>query len=213
MGLYLALWTLWFKISNVGNPAPGLFNSRTEAQNLECERVPVPVAVERYPGVVPPPDPRGDLMERQVLICSERLLPADLRAPQDEALLIGMEASAREIAALATASRPELKDALWLVESHTSNPQVNDKLSFATKNAMVDLGLQVSDRTPVLGFDDVSVITRLPPLEAWPAACLRYHQTGALGAGEALLASTLVDPRETQLHTGICAQGAWTWLR
>lgn len=213
MGLYLALWTFWFQVTAGRDPAPGLFRPRSEARNMECERVPVAVAVARYPGVVPPPDPRGDLYERQVLVCTERLLDAELRAPADEALLSGLEDSARRAAGMATTFRPELQEATWLVESHTTNPEVNAKLSFATKNALVDQGLRVSDRVPLLGFDDLTVIARMPPLEAWPAACFRFSETGALKDSDALLASVVLDPKETIVHNGVCAQGAWTWLR
>ena len=34
-----------------------------------------------------------------------------------------------------------------------------------------------------------------------------------LGAGDALLAGLLRDPRETALHAGVCAGGQWTWLQ
>lgn len=213
MGLYLALWTFWFQVTAGRDPAPGLFHSRTEARNMECERIPVTEAVARYPGVVRPPDPRGDIYERSVLICSERLMDAALRAPEDEAILSNLEDNARTAAGMATSFRPELEQATWLVESHTANPEVNAKLSFATKNALLDQGLRVSDRTPVLGFDDLSVIARMPPMEAWPAACFRFKETGALGPQDALLASVVLDPKETIVHTGVCAQGVWTWLR
>ena len=152
-------------------------------------------------------------MEREVLICTERLMKAELRSPADEAILSNLDKTAQDIAALATAARPELKAATWLVESHTANPEVSAKLSFAAKNALVLQGLTVSDRTPILGFDDLNVITRLPPLEAWPAACLRYSQTGSLKQDDALLATVVLNPKETILHTGVCAQGVWTWLR
>jgi hypothetical protein len=213
VGLYLALWTFWFQVTAGRDPAQGVFRSRGDVGNMECERVPVPVAVARYPGVVPPPDPRGDLVERQVLICTERLMDKDLRSPADEAILSNLNETAQEIAAMATASRPGLKDATWLVDSHTADPAVSAKLSFATKNALVKQGLKVSDRTPILGFDDIRVITRLPPMDAWSAACFRYAETGSLGKDDALLASMVLNPNETIVHTGVCAQGVWTWLR
>lgn len=213
MGLYLALWTIWFQITAGGDPALGPSKSRSEARNMECERIPVALAVARYPGVVRPPDPRGDLVEREVLVCTEKLMAEDLRSPSDEAILSNLDETAQEIAGLATASRPELKSATWLVESHTANPEVSAKLSFAAKNALVAQGLRVSDRTPILGFDDINVITRLPPMEAWPAACRRYRDTGGMGENDALLATVVLNPKETILHTGVCAQGAWTWLR
>lgn len=180
---------------------------------MECERVPVSVAIARYPGVVRPPDPRGDLVEREVLICSEKLMNPDLRSPADEAILSSLDQTAQDIAGLATAARPELRDKTWLVESHTANPEVSAKLSFAAKNALVNQGMTVSDRSPILGFDDIQVITRLSPMEAWPAACFRYAQNESMGPDDALLASVVLNPRETIVHSGVCAQGVWTWLR
>lgn len=212
MGLYLAIWTFWFTVTAARDPAPGLLRSRADAANMECERVPVDVAVERRPGAVPPVDPRGDLVSREVLICTEKLMPLDLRDPDDEAILTSLGATAEDFAALAATTRPELAHATWLVDSHTADPQVSAKLSFATKNALMQQGLQVSDRTPILGFDDVSVIARMPPLQAWPAACTRYTDTGSLGPDDALLAHVVLDPRESIVHAGVCAQGVWTWL-
>ena len=100
-----------------------------------------------------------------------------------------------------------------MVEVFYPSPQVSDKLAFATKNALGAEGLQVSDRTPVLSGDDVNVILRLPPSEAYPVACRRYQQTGGVGEQDVLLALVTRDLRETNLHTGLCVDGQWTWLR
>lgn len=211
MGLYLATWALWQSVTHTNDPAPSLFKSRSSARNLECERLPVQQAADRYPGSVLPVGPRGDLMERSVLVCHQRMVAPDLRRPADEALLVSLSESADQMARLASL-RPELQDATWLVQSHTTSGEVDAKLAFATKNALIDKGLSVSDRTPVLGFDDLDVITRMPPFEAYPAACGRYTDTGSLGPGQVLLSLVVLDPRESVVHAGLCSEGGWTWL-
>jgi hypothetical protein len=212
MGLYMLSWYLWQSVTHRDDPAPSLLRSRSSARSLECERLPVGLAADRYPGVVAPVGPRGDLIERSVLVCSQRMVDPELRRPADEAILSSLGEHADRMARLASL-RPELQDATWLVESHTTNPEVDAKLSFATKNALVERGLLVSDRSPLLGFDDLDVITRMEPFDAYPAACARYAANGSLGPDQVLLAPLVLDRRETAVHAGLCVQGAWTWLQ
>jgi len=213
VGLYTLLWYVWHTVNAGQDPAPSLFDSRSDARHYACERLPVNVAAERHRGTIPPVDPRGDWIERDVLVCSEYLLDPDLRRPEDQALLLDLDQTADGLAHLATTMRPELDGSTWLVESHTVNPEVAAKLSFATKNALMEQGLLVSDRSPILGFGDVDVITRMEPFAAFPAACRRYRDNGSLRPGDALLTAAVLDPRETQVHAGVCADGVWTWLQ
>jgi hypothetical protein len=171
------------------------------------------IASARYPGVIEAPRPRGDYVERSALVCAQRLMRPGLRADRDEAILSSLEPLVTELTATAGDLHPELATRTWLVEAFYPSAPVSAKLSFATKNALVEKGLQVSDRTPTLSAGDVDVLTRMPPEEAYPAACRRYEDNGSLHAGDALLAVVSRDPRETTLHAGLCTDGQWSWLR
>ena len=211
MIFWLSLLLLPYK--GARDPAPGLLRSKQASRSLECERVSPETASQRYPGQIETARPRGDYVERSVLICQERLLGPHLRAPQDEAILSTLDEHALAVASAAQALRPDLAERTWLVETHYPSAQVSAKISFATKNALVRQGLLVSDRTPVLAVGDVEVITRMEPESAYPVACRRYAETGALGAEHALLAVVSLDPRETILHAGLCDRGTWSWLQ
>jgi hypothetical protein len=195
------------------DPAPGLTRSRAKARMLECERLDAATANARYPGMIEEPRPRGEFVERSALVCAERLMRPGLRADRDEAILSTLEGLTSDLSAAATGLHPELASRTWLVESYYPSPTVSAKLSFATKNALVEQGLRVSDRTPILSAGDVDVLTRMPPEEAYAAACRRYSDNGSLGAGDALLAVVSRDPRETILHAGLCTEGRWAWVR
>ncbi|MES2639486.1 MAG: hypothetical protein V4850_08370 [Myxococcota bacterium] len=194
------------------DPAPGLDMSRARSRRLECERMSAEVASRRYPGDVQPARPRGEYVERSALVCAERLMRPGLRAKRDEAILSTLEPLVTELTA-AGDLHPELAGRTWLVEAHYPSQPVAAKLSFATKNALVGKGLRVSDRTPTLSAGDLDVITRMPPEQAYTAACRRYWDNGSLGANDTLLAVVSRDPRETILHAGLCTDGQWSWLK
>ena len=195
------------------DPAAGWLRSKDASRRLECTHLSAEVGQRQRPGEVVISPPRGDYVERHAVLCAERLVRSDLRAPRDEAILSTLDADSAALATAAAGRRPDLAGRTWLVESYYPNPQVSAKLSFATKNALAGQGLQVSDRTPILGAADVEVLTRLAPELAYPAACERYVQAGGLRAGDALLAVISLDPRETALHAGLCVDGRWTWLQ
>lgn len=194
------------------DPAAGLTRSKTRSRDLDCSFLSAEAGNSQRPGQVPVSPPRGDYIERSAMLCTERLMPAGRRAPRDEAVLSDLEGITAELASAAAGRRPDLAGRTWLVESFYPSVPVAAKLSFATRSALMRQGLSVSERTPRLGAGDVDVLTRLDPRDAYPAACLRYAATGALGAGEALLAVVSRDPRETILHGGLCVDGQWTWL-
>lgn len=195
------------------DPAPGLAMSRGRSRTLECERMNAELAGQRYPGEIRASRPRGDYVERSVLVCAERLMRAGLRADRDEAILSSLQGLGTDLTGAALELHPELATHTWLVEVHYPSVPVSAKLAFATKNALVGKGLRVSDRTPTLSAGDVDVLTRMPPEEAYAAACRRYTDNGSLAAGDALLAVVSRDPRETILHAGLCTDGQWTWLK
>ena len=213
MGLYTLIWLTLQGLTGRGDPAPGLIHSKSASRRLECERLDVETAHQKHPGQVVAPGPRGDTIERSALLCAERIARPGLRSDQDEAILYSLGEHSSELAQLAAGLHPELAESTWLVEAFYPNVQVAAKLSFATKNALVEQGLEVSDRTPLLGPDDIDVITRMPPFQAYPAACARYVANGSLGPDDALLGVVLLDPRETLLHAGVCRDGSWTWLQ
>ncbi len=195
------------------DPIPGIRTRRQDTRNMDCERISGELGAQRYPGVIPEARPRGDFLEREVVACKERLMRPGLRDTPDAAILDSLQLQATELAAAARTTRPDLAERSWLVEAHHTNPQVAAKVTFAAKNALGRQGLLASDRAPVLGVGDIDVITRMAPERAYDAACQRYAANGSVGPGDALLAVILIDPRETILHAGVCADGGWQWLR
>lgn len=195
------------------NPAPDLVRPKSDFRQLDCERMSVQTGHRLYPGDVQAEPPRGEYRKRDVVVCRERLLHPDVRRPAEDAILRDLAYTSQALAETAASLRPDLADRTWLVESFHASVPVATKVSFATKNALMQQGLRVSDRTPVLGAGDVDVLTRMSPEQAYPAACLRWSQTGSLTHHDALLAVVHRDPRETVLHLGLCADGVWTWLR
>ena len=194
-------------------PAPGLFRSRARVRRLDCERLTTETTLSRYPGEIAPEPPRGAYAEREVVRCHPRLLPPGVRAPRVEALLRDLERHASTVAGRVGSLGANGTARTWLVEAHDPDPQVVGKLRFALQNALLAQGLEVSDRTPRLGLADVDLITRLPPSQAYAAACRRYSENGSLGQDEALVALVNRDRRETGLHAGVCVDGGWRWLQ
>jgi hypothetical protein len=208
----LSVLLLWSSVASA-DTTPELTRTRSGRRNLDCERVSAQAGSDRYPGRIVVSESRAAPDDQTVVICQERLARPGLRAPRDEAVLSSLQTLATEIAVAAATSRPDLRERTWLVESFTPSQPVAAKVSFATKNALMGQGVRVSDRTPKLGAGDVDVLVRLPPFEAYPAACRRWFATGGLGEGDALLAVVNLDPRETVLHAGVCTGGGWTWLQ
>lgn len=198
---------------NWNDPAPGALRRKAWTNNLECERLDARTGSRRYPGEIQAPSSRGSDVESFTVVCEERLLRPGLRDPLDEALLSELDPMTRALAGAAASRYPELGASTWLVEVFVANPQVATKVSFGTKNALLESGLAVSDRTPTLGLSDLEVILRMPPEEAYPTACVRWFATGSLGPRDALLAVLTLDPRETILHSGLCVAGRWAWLQ
>lgn len=195
------------------DPAPGLFRSKRQSQQLECERMTAEVAAEKHPGELLPSPPRGDYVDRTAVVCAERLMRQGLRGEQDEAILMSLDGQARGAAQQVADLRPDLAERTWLVEVHYPSAQVSAKVSFATQNALQGAGLRISDRVPSLAAGDIEVITRLDSSQAYTAACMRYAANGSLQPDDVLLAVVLRDSRETALHAGICVDGVWSWLQ
>jgi hypothetical protein len=195
------------------DPGPGLLRSKKVNERLMCDRLSTEDAQAQFPGRVRPTAPRGDFIERSAVVCRERIVRPGLRSKRDEAVLQSLADDSEVVARTAASLRPELADATWMVDVFYPSAQVSPKIAFAHKNALLTQGLRVSDRTPVLSAGDVDVLLRMEPALAYPAACVRWHATGALDDDDVLLAVVNRDPRATVLHAGLCANGAWTWLR
>lgn len=201
----------WITLGN--DPAPGIMQTKAESRNLDCRRISAPLAHQRHPGVVAEPSPRGSYIDSGAVICRGRVMQYGERGARDEVILSNLSASAEVLAQAASALEFVLPTDTWLVDSFYPEPTVAAKISFATKVSLVARGHRVSDRVPVLAAGDVLVLHRMPAMEAYPAACARYCAEGGLGDNEVLLAVALIDARETILHAGLCARGAWKWVR
>ena len=194
------------------DPMPSLTFDRSRMRRFECDRVPALEAQRRRPGRVWARTSREADPDVEWVICAERIAPDGLRGPRDEAVLADLRETAAA-AAVAAAHRPEWAGATFLVEAYYPSAVVGDKIEFAAKNALVERGVAVSDRSPLLAAGDIDVLTRLPPLQAYPAACQRYRDAGGLREGDVLLALVLLDRDASRLQAAVCESGRWTWLR
>lgn len=199
-------------IATTPDVAPSSVRTHESARNYTCEYLSITETERRFPGAVAPTPGRGDSAERNSLVCTESLIEAWRRNPQDEAILRHLTEHSREMAETATSIRPDLAGRTWLVEAYHPNAVVTAKLAFASKNALMEQGVTVSDRTPLLAVGDVDALVRLPATEAYREACARYTATGSLKPTDALLAVVYADPRETSVHAGVCERGTWSWL-
>ena len=195
------------------DPSASMFRSKDQARRYECESTTAEQGDTLRPGQVVTSPPRGDYVERDAVICVERLMRPGLRAPRDEAILSSLDGITSELASNAVGRRSDLADRTWLVESYYPSATVSAKLSFATRSALMAQGLAVSERAPTLNAADVEVLTHLDPMQAYPAACQRYSENKSLDERHALLAIVSLDNRETILHAGTCVDGQWSWVQ
>ncbi|MBK7861833.1 MAG: hypothetical protein IPJ65_25095 [Archangiaceae bacterium] len=201
---------LWLFAACTKDPSAGFVQTKAEARNYDCQRLSQAEAHERYPGVVPEVPPRGTYGSTDALICSRRVLDWGDREGRDEAILNSLGEQVSELTRLATSTAPE--HTTWYVDSFYPQPQVAQKIAIAARVGLVERGQKVSDRVPLLGGGDIAVLARLPPGQAYDLACRRYFAESVLARGEAFLALMIVDARESQLHAGVCLDGAWRWL-
>jgi hypothetical protein len=205
-----------FPYADPSDPMPSLAVSRTRSRTYECSPVDAARGSQLYPGRVDRVYSRGDVLQPDSFVCRQRLLhnlDSGARSSLDGAILASMTPLVTDLAGLAASVDPALTERTWLVEAFYPDPAVQTKIAFAAKNALMDAGVSVSDRAPVLGVGDVAVLTRMAPADAYPAACIRYSAIGSIGPDDVLLAVVHRDPRETTLHAGLCVDGAWRWLR
>lgn len=213
--LYLVLWgilPLPTMLSLADDPAPGMFTSIEASRRYECRRLSPDALRREVPGLVQDEATRGDFIEEAAVICEAPVMGEGERHPRDVAVLKGLSATSRDVARRLAADEGA-RARTWLVEVHYPSANAVSKIAFATKAALVDEGLAVTDRLPILAVGDVEVLSRTPPLEAYPLACKRYFAEGRLAPSDAVLSLLVLDSRETTLHAGRCVNGAWTWLR
>lgn len=195
------------------DPGPTLTRTKAEARALDCSWITPEEARRAAPGRVRETKARGDQFERQIVLCRQLYVDPTRLSARDRAVVLSLTDTATDAARIAVGARSELASRTWLVEGFHPSGQISAKLTFAAKVALQAQGVAVSDRAPILGATDLDVLLRLPLTELYPAACARYAATGALRPTDALLGLVLRDPRETVLHTGVCADGVWTWLQ
>ncbi len=195
----------------IPDPSHGIWASKTWARNLDCSRFTHAAAHDLYPGRVPEPAGRA-LGRTEVLACTRRYMSYGERPARDEVILSSLRRTVGEITEVAAAGTPGA-NVTWHVDAYYPEPHVAQKLSIAAKTDLAERGRRVSDRVPLLAAGDLVVLRDLPPRQAYPMACTRYFQQQVLEEDEALLALVLLDPRETQLHAGVCHRGTWRWLQ
>jgi hypothetical protein len=199
-------------LARSSDPAPGIWQSKSEALNLECTRMSQARAHELYPGQVPEPPPRGEgPSTTDALVCTQRFVPLGERKARDEVILTSLSQTVGEITDVASALGGG--DLNWHVDAFYPRPEVASKISVAARTNLAERGRKVSDRVPVLAAGDISVLGRMSPKDSYPLACARYFAEGSLGEKDAFLGIMIVDERETQLHAGVCLGGRWKWLQ
>lgn len=207
---FLGLLTLPSYLTLIDDPAPGIFTSVEDSRRMICERATLEAARRAHPGLIEEQHPRGDFIERSAVLCTEPIVDTDIRHPRDAAILADLSSTVNAVASRVAAEAPKKT---WLVEVHYPNASVVAKVAFATKTALVENGLTVTDRLPTLATGDVDVLSRTPALRAHPLACRRYFATGRLSDEDAVLSLLVLDSRETALHAGTCVNGSWKWLQ
>jgi len=198
-------------VSRADDPAPGIWQTRSDARGLECRTLDQETAHGLYPARVPDLAARRRSDPSSVLVCTRRILGDQERPPRDEAILSDLTRTVEALTQAAALRVP--KGITWEVDAFYPSPQVGAKIAVAARTELVEHGHSVSDRVPVLAPGDLSVIHALPAEQAYPLACARYFAEHALTDQEAFLGLMILDPRETQLHAGICTQGQWRWIQ
>ncbi len=194
------------------DPSHAMFVNKADARNMECERLTHQRAQELYPGQVRPTPARVIDQRVEALACRQRYVRWGERSARDELILSSLRRSVGEIAESAGALA-DGSDLTWHVDAFYPDSLVAQKISIAARTELAEKGRRVSDRVPMLAAGDLAVLRGMPPQDAYRIACKRYFDQQSLGEKEAFLGIMLVDPRETQLHAGVCMGGQWRWLQ
>jgi hypothetical protein len=197
-----------------------VFASRSEARSFDCTRTTQAEAARLAPGLVPEPSVRsGVFAKTDGMVCQRQYLTEGERPNRDEAILSTLTASVGELVRLAASVEPSLRSGhaqgptQWYVDAFYPEPRVAAKLALSARVLLAEEGHVVFDRVPLLAALDVAVISRMPVQQSFPIACARYFVEKTLHEPQVFLALMIVDPREAQVHAGLCARGQWRWLR
>lgn len=216
------LYTSLLLGDHIGDPAnEAWFGGRQALRQSECERLSHAEAYDRFPGRLPPPSARAQvLFQIDALSCERLLLPAGLRAPRDEAILRSLRDEVEPLVGLAAATGND--DTRWLVDAHYPDLVTGAKIATAARTAMAARGLATSNVGPLLPGGDVEVLRTMPLRDALPLACRRMEEGFVLDDPRAAdddernvawMTVALLHPHETQLHAGTCHRGVFRWLR
>lgn len=201
-------------LASAADPMPGLFTSKEDARNMDCRRLSQADAHELYPDRIPEPPTRTIAgTTRDVLACKRRFIRLGERPARDELILTSLRETTSDIARAAVAQDPAAASLTWHVDAFYPSMEVAAKIAVAARTELAERGARVSDRVPLLAAGDIALLWRLPPEESYAIACKRYFAEGSLKETDAFLGLMIVDPRETQLHGGVCLRGEWTWIR
>ena len=200
----------------INDPIQAGWQGRRALRQFECERVSQAQAHQRFPALVPVTDARATaMMQIDALVCQHRVIADGARSVRDQLILDRLGDEVGELSALAAASGDA--GTRWIVDAYYPDPNMVRKIANASRVALVERGLKVSDQAPRLSAVDVEMFRTLAMRDALPLACRRMHETGALAdkAGEniSFLAIALLHEKESQLHAGTCVRGVFRWLR
>lgn len=195
------------------DPVNEAWKGREAARQFECERMSQAAAHQQFPGTIPAPSIRGGaLMQVDALVCERRIVADGVRAPREELILGRLTDEVGQLSGLAATAVGDDKTQ-WVVEAFYPNPVMVRKISGATRSALAERGLKVSDQPPRWTAGDVEVFRTLPMRDAIPLACRRLFASQHLDPSVVFLAIALLHEKESQLHAGTCKEGVFTWLR
>ena len=195
-------------IEAFNDPGLGIIREPKETRRHECTPLDLNTARKIRPEAFGKNYPRGDFLNREAFLCQEQIVEPGLRSPQTEQLITHLSSLTTTLAAKIQAAHPNVQR--WMVEVHSDEPVVGHKVDFATKVALSELGLQVSDHVPNLRPTDLGVIGRLSHSQAHDVSCRRLIDDFQIDRGDALIRILVVDPRQTNLIYGVCTQAGWS---
>ena len=140
--IFMALFYAPSFLSGAQDPLDGWAAPDVDLRRLDCTPMELEAARREAPGALPPPSFRGDFIERRAVICRGRLMPPGSRRAQDEAVLQRLRDTAARFAGAVKAT-DGAEGRTWMVQVMHPRPAVGAKISFALKNALMDVGLPV----------------------------------------------------------------------